>query len=471
MLSRQNNLMKKQVLISFFILFKLCGLSQKNLTPDIEFFAAKIKTVYAGYKEKVAGNQFDDLVSKVKKSNLKDTFKLLSKLTSFFNDLHLVLYDFNIAKKIDTGKCKIEKENILKYFESNRGQKDKYEGFWLSEFGNCIIGLKKISNFPVTYNGYIIETKTKLIPGFIILKLVNEKGKYFNTDYTEEGLGYRIFLKSKFKDSNTLLVNSYGKWKKIENYKSGYLNSETRFSFTPKLTVIDTNNILLKMADFGAYNIKIYDSIIKANDTVISRTQTLIIDIRNNTGGTINNYLPLLKYIYTNPILHSGGYKLCSDYLITDLKKDIEKYYSKGDTVKAKKAEKKLISMVAKRGTFLLVPADTLSSDLPIKPYPKNVAIITNNNCVSAAELMLLDFKQSKKVKVFGEITGGALDNLDALEIELPDTKYSLFIATTKRLLTPSQPKYDNIGIKPDIEISDRILNWVDFVKKYYESK
>jgi hypothetical protein len=462
---------KERTLLFLCMLCQLYGQCQNDSVSDIDFLSTQIKTVYASYKEKITDKKFDSLVRKIKKDKFTETFELLSKLTAPFRDLHLVLYDLNVSKVIDTGKCKISAKDIIQYFENKQLKKDKYEGFWLSEYNNCIIALKKIYSSPITYYGYIIETKTKLIPGFNILKLVKKKEGYYKTDYTEESLGYRIFLESKFNNPNTLLLNSYGKWKKIKNYQNGYLSLVSEFNYKPKLTIIDSNSILIKMADFGRYNIKIYDSLIKANDSIISKTKTLIIDIRNNTGGTINNYLSLLKYIYTNPIVHCGGYQLCSDYLIEDLKQDIKNYYSKGDTLKAKKTKKKLASMITKRGGYLYIPSDTLLKNSNINEYPKNIAVIVNSNCVSAAELMLLDFKQSTKVKIFGEITGGALDNLDALEIELPKTKYTLFIATTKRQLTPSQPRYDNIGIKPDIPIADSIEDWVDFVKNFYANK
>jgi hypothetical protein len=44
-------------------------------------------------------------------------------------------------------------------------------------------------------------------------------------------------------------------------------------------------------------------------------------------------------------------------------------------------------------------------------------------------------------------------------------------VATTKRITTKDAPLYDNTGIKPDIEISDDVPDWIEFVKKYYENK
>jgi hypothetical protein len=460
----------KRILITIlkflpFFLFKT-AYSQSN---DFNYLGNKIKTTYAGYRDKTNNKTFDIIINEVKKDNSKDTFALLSKLTTFFKDLHLVLYDFNSNKKIDSETCKINLRTSLSYLHNPKILKDNYEGYWLSELGNCVIGLIKVSTLPLIYKGYIVETITKAPKGFCILEMTKGKDNYFNTDYKEENLAYRIFLRSKFKNDNILLVNSYGKWQKIKNYTPGFLNTITEFSFTPSFKIIDKNTALLSMPDFGAYNVKPTDSIIKANDSIISHISTLIIDIRNNMGGTIKNYLSLLPYIYTNPILHCGGKELCSESLIEDLKQDIKNYYSSGDTTKAKKAEKKLDTLLICKGGFLPFPKDTLAKQLETKIYPQNIAVIINNICLSAAELMILDFKQSKKVKFFGEKTGGAVDYLDAIILTLPISKYSLFVATSKRNISLGQPKYDNIGIKPDIEIPNTIKDWVEFVKSYYE--
>jgi hypothetical protein len=462
-----------KIVVSHFIIlfFHITLYSQSNMKNDIDFLTDKIKNSYAGYADKIKNDNFFQLVKKVKQSNSKDTFALLSKITSFFNDLHLVLYDYNLETHTDSNKCRTDKHKVEKYFENKVIKKDVYEGYWISEYSNCIIGIKKITNFPVSYNAYVIETKTKIIPGFIILKLIKGNKGYFNTDYIEESLGYRIFLKSKFKDSNTLLVNSYGKWKKIKNYQPGMLTSKAEFDYTPSLKIIDEKNIVLKLPDFGGYNVIYTDSIIQANLKAITSSTTLIIDIRNNMGGTIRNYLPLLKFIYTKPIIHSGVNQLCSEDLIEDYKADIKKFTSTGDTFKVNKYKKQLDSVTQFKGKFRYIPADTIANKLPVLGYPKNIALLVNNNCLSAAELMILDFKQSDKVKVFGETTGGAVDYLDALVMNLPSKKYTLFIATSKRAFLSEDDKYDNKGIKPDVEIPDNVDNWIDFVKIFYERK
>ena len=458
--------------IHFFCCICLNCQSQDKLNNPFDYLATTIKDAYAGYHDKVKGGEFDALVRRVKRSNSKDTFALLSQITAFFKDHHLLLFDFNISKqRIDTIACKKDSQMVQNYF-ANKKHKYEYEGYWLNDRNHCVIALKRIKSNPITYYGYIVESKAKAIPGYCILKMTQQKdGSYF-TDYISENFGYKLFLHARFKNKNTLWVNSFGgKWLRQPDYQPGVLKKLTTFSYKPALVVIDDKTLLLRMNDFGGYNIKKIDSIIKANETIIRQATTLILDIRNNTGGTILNYFPLFPYIYTNPILHCGYYVRYSNTYIADRESKAKVFSQKGDTSKAREYQASADTMKAKKGQFVFFEADTLAKGLPILSNPKNIAIVMNNNCLSAAELMILNFKQSKKVKLFGERTGGAVDYLDALTIPIASERYSLFIAISKRALTTSQPSYDGTGIKPDVEISDSVSDWVAFVTKDYNEK
>lgn len=444
-------------------------LAQKYPANPIDSLAVVIKDAYAGYSDKVKNDDFDLLVERVKKSRSKDTFALLSRLTSYFKDHHLLLFDYRIkTQTIDSQQCKKDSQMIQQYF-ANKKRKDIYEGYWLNELNHCLIALKKVSSNPITYYGYVVETKRRAVPGYCIIKMEKQRDGSYLTDYIHENLAYRLFLHASFKNINVLWVNSFGgRWKRIYNYQQGMLNKLETFSFKPAFTIINDSVAYLKMHDFSRQSIKKYDSIIIANGDILNHATTLIVDIRNNTGGVINNYYPLFPYIYTNPIFHCGGFELYSNLYLQNYESTIKKYLANGDTVNAKIYSDYLDSVKAKKGKFEYTAPDTLAKDLPILANPKNVAILINNNCLSAAELMLLNFKQSKKVKLFGERTGGAVDYLDALTLPIYSNKYSLFIAVVKRELTPQQPSYDGKGIPPDVEISDNIEDWVTFVKNYY---
>jgi hypothetical protein len=448
------------------------GMAQTVTGNDFDFLVNTIKSGYAGYSEKTTDQQFEKLVSEVRSGSAADSFAMLSRITARFNDLHLILYDFNAKNNVDSTLCSNNYQTITQYLRNKGNKTDTYEGYWLSELGNCIMGLQKVSGRPATYKGYILETTTKAPRGYCILSLTKDTGNSYLTDYHEEGLGYRVFLRSRFKSRDVLLVNSYGKWRRLPAYTPGMLQNYTPFSYAPELKLPDSHTVLIKMPDFGSYNVRKIDSLVKANMSHIEKAQHLIVDVRNNMGGSIRNYYPLLPFVCDKNIVQVSGLQLFSDELISSIKSDIEVYTKRNDTARANRSRRSLQRGLSNRGRFVLSGGDTISCAVT-KALPKHVSVIINNMCLSATELMLLDFKQSGKVKIFGEVSGGAVDYLDALRISLPSGKYSLFMATTKRVKTTGngQGAFDNTGIPPDVPIPDQVADWVTFVKGFYEKK
>jgi C-terminal processing protease CtpA/Prc len=176
----------------------------------------------------------------------------------------------------------------------------------------------------------------------------------------------------------------------------------------------------------------------------------------------------ILPYICTKPIITCNAYVLCSEDLIDDAKKDLDDYIEKKDTAMIAVFQKYVDSLNANKNLMRFIKGNELKCN--IKPSNiKNVAVLYSATSRSAAELMIMYLKQSSKVTTFGERSGGVVDNLDMLSNMLPSKKYSLWTATTKRIVTKENPLYDKTGIKPAIEISDDETDWIDFVKKYYE--
>lgn len=462
-------LVKFVLIISGVFIFTF-SYSQTNKIDDFNFITQKIMNEYVGFLDKTNLKNFNAYQTKIKTSGLKDEFQKLSMLTIFFNDLHLKLYDYNILNKIDTQICKLSYKSIINKLSNPNKLVDKVEGYWLSDYNNCIIGIKKTENFPLTYEGYIVENKKKAPLGFKIFTMRKNSGREdFTTDYFDENLGFRTFLNAKFKNQTTIFLNSYGKWTKLVKYERGSLAKFPDFNFNFRLTEIKKDFFLLTMPDFGSHNIKVIDSIIKINEQSISLANTLILDIRNNMGGTVKNYLPLFRFFCLNNIERSSWFELRKSKII-ETENEIMELKKANDSVMLEQYQIYLNSLKKSHETYLLNTGDTIFCTKNLQKI-KNVAILVNNNSISAAELMLLDFRQSSNVKVFGEQTGGAVDYLNTEDFKTPSGKYELSIATAKRKTTKDQPSYDSFGIKPDIEIPNNTRDWVEYVINYYEAK
>ena len=462
--------------MKFFLIYIILNIpnyltGQAKNVVDFTFLESKIKNVYAGYKDKITEKEFQQLFNETIKSKSKDTFALLSKLTSFFDDHHLSLFEKIKLKDVDTLQCK---KNISEvYFNHTKPKlKEKgYEGYWINEVNTIVIYFKKKSLN--NYEGYITETNNGMPLGLSIIKFTKNKSNRFVSDcLISSGQSsdiYRVFTKSFFKSKNVLIANSYYKWKKIKTYNRPILALKKEFNFKPSIEPLDSNTTLIRMPTFSGNSDKLYDSLIKLNYDKIRESKTLIIDLRNNGGGTTNGFDNLLPFICNKPLITCGGYVLCSNDIIEEAKSDVEYYKKKNNIKRLNYSNNYLDSLLKYKGNFLYVKEDTINFSSILNNKVKNVALITNNATRSAAELIILYLRGHEKVTVFGENSAGAVDYLDIFTYKLPVSKFVLWVATVKRYLSSSNDKLDSDGLIPNISIPDDVENWIDFVKKYYE--
>jgi hypothetical protein len=434
---------------------------------DYDFLLKKIEKVYAGYNDKVDKLEFQKLVSEVRNSKSTDTFAVLSKITSYFNDTHLLLFKSSPFKNIDTGLCSSNLKSVQLEITTKSKGGSPLVGYWVNDVGGSVIYLREAGKN--LFEGILVETKRKYASkGACIMKFYHRKGKFSSIDYLDVDENARYFTNGRLKSKQYLILGAHAKWKKLEKFEPGILQKISDFNFVPQINKLDSNTILFSMPDFSGGYVKIYDSLIKANQADLTRCKTLIIDIRNNLGGTARCFRELVQYICVKPILTVETFKLASEDLIENARKVNQNYIDKSDTVKANSSKVYLTNLIANRDSFLYSPPDTIACGAKTTSI-KNIGILTNNCTRSAAELMVLYLRDIPNLKVFGDFTGGAVDYLDILNFKMPISKYGLWIASAKRKITSNAPAYDNIGIKPDIPISDDEPDWVNFVKRYYE--
>jgi hypothetical protein len=457
-----------KILFLFFILAANVNLiAQKSSAgaqiTDIDFIGNKIKFAYAGFKDKTSPAKFKKLINNLKNYHEKDTFALLSKIILPFNDQHLALYQERKNMEADS----VISKKKYTYISKLRPRKKSYEGFWINDLHTIVIYLKLVP--PNGYEGYVMESKNKALLGYCIIKMQKEVNGKRVTDYTEVRSQFRMFFMSYFKDKETLITGAYNKWHKVANYKKDMLDNNIAFNNSPAVEKLDSNTVLIKMHDFSSRGVtQKYDSLIKANDKIIAACKNLIIDIRYNAGGSIRNFVSLLPYVCSKPIVRVPYYQLYSNDLIADAEADRKIYLEQNDTAKVKLYNAAIEKMLANKNKLVYNVADTLPCK-PVNSNIKNVGLLFNYGSRSAAELMILHFKQIASVTTFGEPSAGAIDYLDILRYKLPETKYTLWVAATKRAPTKEEPLYDKTGISPDVIIGDKTIDWVKFVKKYYE--
>lgn len=460
------------VLLRLFLLFSLMALSgecagQPSKPDLIDSLVETIRKGYAGYADKAGhGTGFNQHVKAVRAKGIRDTFEIMSRIALFFRDQHLVMFDRMAAHPVDSALCRSNLKTVTALLQRPA---HGIEGYWINDLNNCIIGIYKDARS--LYKACVVESKTKALPGFQLMRFEQTGNGRFLTDFVQERMRFRLFLPTTFQGDSLLIADPYGRWRKMRFYTPGTLEKTRPFSFVNDMKKLDDFTLLIRLPSFGSKDVALTDSLLGLHAAQLGQTDNWIIDLRNNSGGTISVYLPLLPYISTGNIVHCSGFQKVSKLLLANLASDIDDYRAAGDSVRCKAAVEELNRLQGRMGELVYFPGDTLFRAGRVYPKPKNVAVIVNRRCLSAAELMLLDLAQSAKVKIFGEPTGGAVDYLDAVPVEFVNKSYFLFLATTKRFLTEKEPAYDGAGINPLIPIPERTADWVEYVKSYYEKE
>ncbi|SRR5690554_744651 len=230
----------------------------------------------------------------------------------------------------------------------------------------------------------------------------------------------------------------------------------------------ETNYFRIHSFDFE--NKTVIDSILKENKEKLISKENLIIDVRNNGGGSDLSYYPMLPFImdkksYKNPIAASS---------IWVSKDNFQDYYNerymydvttKQDSLNTDKEIEELRKHI---GGF--EPFVKTSSNIDfIYSHPKKVYIIQNRGVASSTEGFILTAQQSDKVKTYGENTGGYVSYGEWRKLEIPN--FPAWISMTqKKMIFYDDSDFETFGIKPYIELnSDFEKDWINIVQKEIE--
>ncbi len=400
---------------------------------------------------------------------------VLYEWLQFFRSGHIAIQLNEQTQQINTEKSEnqfydwdtytIKTEDFKKYLDKNKIS--DYEGIWKTE--PYIIGIKKEGE---KYIGFIIESGAETwTKGQIKLKFSlteeNISSVFYMRDHSAvESNNITMIEKNHLQIGNITLSRLYpkieGEPKYLQYFKS--LNAEQ-----PYIEKLNETTLYFRIPSFNERYKKMIDSVLNVNKEKILATKNLIIDIRNNGGGSDASYAEIIPFLYTNPI-RSVGVEFLSTKLNNQRMLDFinKPEYEFDDEVKkwAKEAYDKLES---KLGQFVNLNEDIVSIGKldTIYPYPQNIGIIINENNGSTAEQFLLEAKQSKKVKLFGVTTFGVLDISNMYFVESPCKEFQLGYSLSRSMRIP-EFTIDEKGIQPDYYLDKSIpqYEWTDYVNK-----
>lgn len=226
----------------------------------------------------------------------------------------------------------------------------------------------------------------------------------------------------------------------------------------------DDTTVYLRIPSFS-FNKKTIDSVVQAIDKTIRETPNLIIDLRDCQGGQDNNFAKLMPYIFT-------GTSRTVYAEVRSTKKNNEIWDHLINSTDSEEEEKEAYrSIQANLNNHLGEYINIFGQDVyeskkgTILPYPRNIGIIVHENNFSTTEQFILAAKQSRKVKLFGRKTGGALDVSNMVEATSSTGDFVFEYCISRSLRIPEMA-VDDMGIHPDFYLDKAITEnrWVDFV-------
>jgi hypothetical protein len=442
-----------------------------NCKEALEKLIKLMEKDYPGFNEKtknkIAYEYFkSSVLEKAKNTSDKDGLKVLKEYTSYFRDRHIFFLDAsNSLLSVKEAKKEVVKNGITSLKRITLS-KDTIGGIWKNE--QFKVGIVKEQN---TYKGFVITSDDEYWkPDDVLFTLDNQKNlKYFNKDLTSFEDTYSIEdqevlrfakIRSYFIKDNDDRYNVQTIADKINKLEGFYIEK-----LTPKTTFI-------KLKSFDYPFVEKIEKLIFDNQTLIKNSENLIVDLRDNGGGTTNAFAPLLPYIMAGKTRSMNIEFLVTDFLISGIENYIKRTpINEKNKEEIEQLHKNIAFYKLNMGEFVLNPGENRVEEYTFEAPsngPNQVVFLTNNKVGSSAESLLLLAKQSKKVKIIGTPTSGVLDYASARITNFKWSDNALILPTYRNLRLPDFP-IDNIGVQPDIYLDKTAGDWVKYAIQYLE--
>lgn len=222
---------------------------------------------------------------------------------------------------------------------------------------------------------------------------------------------------------------------------------EVKKPATFEVTKLSDQTMMLTIRKFSA-EVELMQQMISQLKTI--EYDNLIIDLRSNTGGTMDAAIPLVQYL-SNKVLH-GGYFLSRDWFLKYGGYPTDEQLSLLTPLTDPTYEGFTKKMKEDMGMSLIVPPN----GQPV--FEGNVFVLTSDITASACEPLVFGLKNQKMATIVGEKTYGGM--LSAYLIPVAN-KYSLYMPLSD-YVTVTNERLDKIGVEPHHKVKpEKALTYV----------
>lgn len=392
----------------------------------------------------------------------------LNDFLSSFEDGHLFVFEHPNYSEVELSGFKQEikehrltKDTLDHIIQSNALAKrtliDKIVGNWTD--GKSDFKVIKDKN---EYKAYILNSTLESIEFGECKAIFTPYSNGYEIDYYSYNYSPRYVRGGVYKEG-TLFIAENIMWTRKESLYKRELESIDKTNYqSPTLIKLNEKNTILSVPSF-LVEAKYFTSFLEKNEHIIKNSENLIIDIRGNRGGNAI-YFPLIEMYATQDMEGSQGLILASSDNLAYFERQ-QKYSSKV----FKPVVKRINSHFGEIVDGPLYPGKKFKIR---KSKIKNVAILTDEACASAAESFIIHSKKSStKVKIFGNHTDGMIDYTSVNSLLLKSGKQYIYFGYPTSTLHKDIPNrgYNKTGIIPDIPIQFDVIDKLDFIITYYQ--
>jgi len=459
---------------SLFITFAFLGIpflmqAQCNCQEEFSKIKNHLESNYAGFKDKVKTsniNKYKDFTADkehvaAQAKNKMQCYFVINQWMSYFNDNHLYTgLKTEAIEKIQSQKLQtdfpIEKiavsETLIKKLESAKG----IEGIYTKKGEGFSIAVLKNKNPFRDYVAVVIKSSdSKFENGSVLAELKEKSAKEYFLLYNSSHM--LAFATIKPKEGE--LISGY-----VKNGRE--IVNKTNYNFEAK--PLNESTIYFNIPSFSWESKPTIDSLFASNKFNLSKSSNLILDLRNNGGGSDNVYSIISPYLYTQPIKGIGVDMYASNDNIKGWELILQ---DPNMPVESKPEIQKMIDkMKLQVNQNVNIVEDGIDSSYTPLLFPKNVVILINEGCASSTEQFLLEAIQSKKVTLLGQNTSGTLDYSNVRESDFCDMPYRLWSPTTRSRRIDIGAGIDGIGIKPNIYLTEN-QDWIEGALNFLNAK
>lgn len=472
----------KLLLTSFLLILFITASSQKcSCLDDYYFIKTHIEKNHGGFNKKIkspdepAYKAFTDNLEKQirKDKDGKYCISYLKKYILYLQDHHsniiagggqqvdekdssAVITFFKSAAYRNTEVIPLDSAHIARKWSSERIYNP--EGIYFTPDSTYIVALIKNKTPDRDYAAVILHSKTALwSPGQVKFELKQVNDSLFDAfiSYRNHSINYeQVSYKGGLLRMNGWIAAGAMKGKNpvaIDN---------SLFSFR----ILDSTTSLLSIRSFDAGLTKKLDSFYSAVMPEIKKHSRLIIDVRNNSGGSDMSYKTLMPLLHTDPF-----------------ESDVMEYYATpGNIIAYEKFDSALLKRSPGSTPPFKIPIGMMKKAEPYsfthfgngkpnkieytinKGYPLKIAVLYNKNCASSCESFLFEILNSSKTVRVGENSGGYTGYGNVMSIETPCGNTLSWTTTVYR----NQWKYEFVGIPPHYQAPDYETDWIGYARK-----